>query len=174
MLVVAVTGHRPPKGGLVHDGGRWDRMDPGNGVAWHRFRVWLEQAVEANGEVGVITGMALGWDTIVARVCNGLGVPYTAAIPFVGQEKRWPQAVQEKYHHLLDGAHKVVVVSEGGYSAQKMQVRNEWMVDHADVVAAYWDGSKGGTRNCIRYAKSKKVQVFNLYEPPTQQRWVIA
>jgi uncharacterized phage-like protein YoqJ len=34
-----------------------------------------------------------------------------------------------------------------------MQVRNEWMVDHCNDLLAVWDGSDGGTGNCVRYAQ---------------------
>ena len=33
------------------------------------------------------------------------------------------------------------------------------MVDHSDRVLAVWDGSSGGTKNCIDYAKEKMVPV---------------
>ena len=33
-----------------------------------------------------------------------------------------------------------------------MQKRNEEMVDRCDLLIGVWDGSKGGTYNCINYA----------------------
>jgi uncharacterized phage-like protein YoqJ len=42
------------------------------------------------------------------------------------------------------------------------QRRNEFMVDAADVLAAFFDGSPGGTANCVLYASKvgKKVVRF--------------
>jgi len=42
------------------------------------------------------------------------------------------------------------------------QLRNEFMVDAADVLAAFFDGSPGGTANCVRYASKigKRVVRF--------------
>ncbi|MFZ2410072.1 MAG: hypothetical protein WAW23_00725, partial [Candidatus Methanoperedens sp.] len=40
------------------------------------------------------------------------------------------------------------------FSMDAYQRRNEFMVDAADVLAAFFDGSPGGTANCVRYARS--------------------
>lgn len=45
-----------------------------------------------------------------------------------------------------------------------MQIRNEWIVDRADRIIALWDGSFGGTHNCITYANKRKVPVDNLWD----------
>lgn len=34
-----------------------------------------------------------------------------------------------------------------------MQKRNEWMVDRIDELLAIYNGTPGGTKNCIDYAK---------------------
>lgn len=159
--VVAGTGHRPPKGGLDYFMGE-SRIAPGNSICWHKIERFFED--HPIGQVGVITGMALGFDMLLARVARQLNIPYTAAVPFIGQESRWPREAQKVYNDLLDDAHKVIVVSEGGYSAKKMQVRNEWMVDHADMLIAWWDGSNGGTANCVRYAQSQDIPILNLLD----------
>jgi len=101
-----------------------------------------------------ISGMALGVDQDFAWVCISLGLPFLAAIPFAGQESNWPHESRDFYHRLLERAYHVTVVSEGGYAAWKMQKRNEWMVNNCQTLIAVWDGSAGGTGNCVRYAKS--------------------
>ena len=58
------------------------------------------------------------------------------------------------------------IVSPGEYAAFKMQVRNEWMVDQlnpaTDLLLAAWDGSPGGTGNCVKYATGKGVGINRL------------
>ena len=109
--------------------------------------------------------MALGWDTVWAEALIELEVPFLAAIPFEGQESRWPQESQKKYHDLLKKADRVEIISPGGYAAWKMHVRNEWMVDNCDRVVALWDGGDdGGTAACVRYATKRKVPVDNLWD----------
>jgi uncharacterized phage-like protein YoqJ len=44
-----------------------------------------------------------------------------------------------------------------------MQIRDEWMVDHAKRIVALWDGSFSGTFNTIRYARKKGKPVTNLW-----------
>lgn len=105
----------------------------------------------------VISGMALGWDTALAMAAIAHHIPLIAAVPFVGQESRWPPAQRLRYQKLLRRATEVVVVTEGGYAAWKMQKRNEWMVDRCDVLLALWDGSSGGTANCLTYARQRHV-----------------
>lgn len=142
-MIVAATGHRPNKIG----GYEWEAPQ----------RVWVRQQIKQSlielRPDKCISGMALGVDQDFAFICATLGIPFTAALPFIGQENRWPASSQKFYEWLLERAADVVVVSPGEYSANKMQVRNEWMVDHCDILLAVWDGSDGGTGNCIRYAQ---------------------
>jgi uncharacterized phage-like protein YoqJ len=104
--------------------------------------------------------MALGVDQWAAHIAYKLGIPFLAAIPFEGQEKAWPKQSQLTFHLLLKMAKEKVIVSEGGYSAYKMQVRNEWMVDRCDKLIAIWDGTPGGTGNCVQYANSKNKEII--------------
>ena len=106
--------------------------------------------------------MALGFDTYLAQISYKLGIPFIAAIPFIGQESIWPYPSKELYKDLLSKAFEVVVVSEGGYSPQKMQVRNEFMVNRSDKVLACWDGSNGGTGNCVKYAESIGKEIIRI------------
>ena len=105
--------------------------------------------------------MALGIDQWAANICIKLGIPFTAAIPFLGQEKAWPESSQKTYHLLLKKSSSQVIVCEGGYAANKMQIRNEWMVNHCNVLIAVYNGDKtGGTANCVAYAKSINKEII--------------
>ena len=151
MTVFSGTGHRPPKLG---------------GYQIQPVLVdFAEMTLIKLGATKVISGMALGWDQALAEAAVNLGRPWVAAIPFSGQESKWPQASQDKYHALLAQASDQVLVSQGGYSPQAMQIRNQWMVDNADWVLALWNGSRGGTYNCIQYASEQDVPIANVYKP---------
>lgn len=155
-MIVAGTGHRPDK---ITMGGR-NAYD----AAVHARLVELAVAVlkQPRPKV-VISGMALGWDTALADAAVELDIDLWAYIPFIGQEKRWPEASQAHYTRLLTLAEKVVVCSEGGYAAWKMQVRNKRMVDDCDRLLALWNGSDGGTANCVRYARERGRKIVNLW-----------
>lgn len=40
--------------------------------------------------------------------------------------------------------------------------RNEWMVEHSDVIVAYVKCSYGGASNSVRYAERKNKRIINL------------
>lgn len=101
----------------------------------------------------IISGMALGFDQLLAGWARALRIPWTAAIPFPGQHLRWPAHHQDAYHKLLEDASDIVVVSPSYEGPWVMQKRNEWMVDNCNILLACWDGSDGGTANCLKYAK---------------------
>ena len=141
--VVAFTGHRPNKLG------GYDYQSTKNQEIYSKMRAAVEQLKPSR----IITGMALGVDTMAADIAYMLDIPFTAAIPFKGQELKWHKESQELYHQILKAADKIVIVSEGGYSAYKMQVRNQWMVDNCTHLIAVWDGTTGGTGNCVAYTE---------------------
>jgi uncharacterized phage-like protein YoqJ len=86
-----------------------------------------------------------------------------AAIPFLGQETAWPAISVDLYNSLLtEPKIERYYVCEPGYHPQKMQIRNEWMVDNCDKLIAIWDGSKGGTGNCVRYAKKAGREIIRI------------
>lgn len=150
--VICGTGHRPNKLG---------GFSPTVADALRRLaRHWL---LEQPGDTQVITGMALGWDMALGRAASDLGMIVHAAVPFPGQESRWPAQSQREFQALLVRCSSVTEVSPGPYSPALMQVRNEWMVDRAHVVLALWDGSAGGTGNCVRYAEQVGKPIVNLW-----------
>ena len=151
-MIVAGTGHRPDKLGGY-----------GNEVRNRLVSVardWLEsEEVEK-----VISGGALGWDQALAEAAQELTLPVTMAIPFRGFEARWPQTSVQFLHSLCNKAKEVVYICEEGYAPWKMQVRNVWMVDNCDVVLALWNGTSGGTANCVAYAEKVGKPIINLWE----------
>ncbi len=54
-------------------------------------------------------------------------------------------------------------------AGRKLNIRNEWMVEHTGLIFAVWDGSqKGGTANCVRYAQKHYKNIHALC-PNTMQ-----
>lgn len=151
-MIVAATGHRPDK-----LGGYSDTVAFRLGLVASR---WLEEQQHIEY---VISGMALGWDQSVAHACIQLGIPFHAYVPFKGQEGRWPHSARMHYEFLLSMAAEVKIISGSGYQGWKMQVRNQAMVDKCNLVLALWNGTSGGTANCIAYAEMKKVPVINVW-----------
>jgi uncharacterized phage-like protein YoqJ len=111
----------------------------------------------------VISGMALGWDMALAEAAVEEGVPFVAAVPFPEQTSLWPPDQQARHESLLSLAAEVVVVAQC-LSSAAYEKRNRWMIDRADLVLSYWDGSlTGGTSNAVRYADRRRVAMRNMF-----------
>ncbi|UVK46746.1 DUF1273 family protein [Mesorhizobium sp. AR07] len=149
-MIIAATGHRPDKLGGHSEGVR------------RRLRSLAIDYLQAEQPDAVISGMARGWDQAIAEAAIELHLPFIAAVPFEGQAKRWPPESQAHYARLLGQAASIEIVSEFP-GARAMQQRNEWMVDRGGKMCALWDGSMGGTFNCIRYAKKVGRPIDNLW-----------
>lgn len=145
-MKIAATGHRPDK--LLRE---YDMRGPLSNWISEQF----ERVMEEHKPEVCISGMALGVDMIFAATALHRKIPVLAAIPFEGQETKWPDASQRTYWSILN--HPLVerkYVCEPGYSSFKMQVRNQFMVDTCNMLIAVWDGTPGGTANCVKYAST--------------------
>jgi uncharacterized phage-like protein YoqJ len=132
-------------------------------------RVKLQYPTRTGAKVtGVICGLANGTDLWLADEARLLGLEVWAAKPWAGHKPRG--ADKELYDTIITYASRVVNVDESQNfpGKQVYQKRNEWMVDNADVVMAYWSGStSGGTYNCVQYAKKVGKPLANIYfDPP--------
>lgn len=141
-MIVAFTGHRPSKLG------GWDPLHP----VVARVRKGLRDTLASDWPTYAISGMALGVDTWAAEVCVELGIPFVAAVPCDDMGALWNLPSRRHHEELLKKAREVVVVSPGPFKPWKLQRRNEWMVDHCTRLLSVFDGSEGGTWNCLAYA----------------------
>lgn len=156
-MIISFTGHRPDK--LPNKQTGYKLPNP----TYIKVCVELEKILKEKQPEKVISGMALGFDQWAASVAIKLNIPFIAAIPFEGQESAWPIFSQKSYHLLLKKAYEIVVVSPGSYSAYKMQIRNEYLVNNCDILVACWNGdTSGGTYNCIQYAKSLNKEIIYI------------
>jgi uncharacterized phage-like protein YoqJ len=153
-LTVAGTGHRPE-----------DAED--EGIVRIKARTKLRYPNKLGRAGTFICGMASGFDLWAGDEALDLGLEVIAARPWAGHEPR--KADRELYDKIIAAASRVVNVHEsedypGPWVYQK---RNEWMVDNADVVMAYWSGKeKGGTWNCVEYTRKVKKPLTNIYHDP--------
>lgn len=154
-LKIWITGHRPNKLELNSKNGPYPIIME---TMEREFK-----KLKKTHELTIITGMAVGIDMMAAFWAVKLNIPFIAAVPFSGQEKVWPESTKLKYKEYLKQAREFFVVCEGGYAPWKLQKRNEWMVNNGDLGIAFWDGSKGGTANCINYANSIGKPWVNLW-----------
>lgn len=147
-MIVSFTGHRKIFG-------QYFPHKVWNPVCEEIIRVLKEVKPEL-----ILSGMALGADSVACEAANALGIPYKAIIPFAGQENAWPLKSRVRYQKYLASAKEVVIVSGGGYSAWKMETRNHYLVDNCNLLIGCYDGSSGGTANCLEYARQKQKQII--------------
>lgn len=174
-MKICVTGHRPDKlyGYDIHN------------KEWTRLKDMFKELLTEYGCTEAITGMALGVDTVFALAVlelkeEGQDIKLHCAIPCKNHPCRWPETSKKQYQEILDKADIVKLVSNEDYKPYLMQKRNAYMVDLADKVIAVWDGTPGGTANCVKYAQKRgkeimmivpqKIQQYNNLSQPGQEQ----
>lgn len=170
-MKITITGHRPHKLNQEYD----LRGPISDGIKDKLTTLFNQHKPEM-----VYIGMAIGADMIAAFACVETSTPFTAVLPLVGQQLKWPDKTQLLYHVLLVKANLIYIVDTKQhvtyeqftelkptyYHPSKMQTRNKWMVDQLtaseDRLIAIWDGSDGGTANCVKYAQSTNKAIITI------------
>jgi ribA/ribD-fused uncharacterized protein len=171
MKTICFTGHRPNKLG------GYDTNNEKMTWVKAQLKECINRAYHA-GFAHFISGGALGVDQVALSIVYEVQKEYafdiitTVAKPFPSQACKWPESSIIEFNRLCNLADKVFDVSPDPYTAEKMQVRNEWMVDNADAVIAVWDGTPGGTANCVRYALEQKKHVLRIDPAMRTVAWI--
>lgn len=155
-MKIAVTGHRPHK-----LNGEW----LGQGPVSDYIRKEMQGVIDTffTSELVLITGMALGVDQLWAEMAIKNNLRFIAAIPCYGQDLSWNMQNRNRYHELLNNKLCTqFMVNNVHYKPWVMQARNEWMVNNCDMIVAVWDGSDGGTKNCIDYANKQNKPLVKI------------
>lgn len=154
---IAITGHRPE-----------------NIANWQFVETQLKHAFTDFQPEVVIQGMAAGVDLVAAKIAYQNKFPFWCAKPWknhkgrMGGTRGYTPSWELFYEQALKHAERVIDVTDyedypGGFV---YQVRNEWMVDHADMLVAVWDGTPGGTTNCVKYAVKQGLPIWRI-DPAT-------
>lgn len=178
-LIINVTGHRPNKlfGYDIHV----DRYD---GLR-HQIKLALFKLIKEYGagkSIEVYSGMALGVDQIFVECAldarafykkQGVDFKINAAIPCSDQDKVWKQDAKDLYKKLLADCDNVVLVHNGPYTPSCMEERNKYMVEKSSFTIAVWDGSKGGTGNCVNDAKASGNKILRIHPKNGSINWML-
>ena len=113
-----------------------------------------------------ICGMATGADlyfgeAVVALRDEKSDVTLEAAIPFDGQSDRWPGYLRARYFRLAEECDEKTILHTA-YTSDCMMDRNRYMVDHANLLIAVYNGGAGGTRNTMLYAMRQNIEIIQL------------
>ena len=151
----AFTGHRSfPHGGTANV----------KAVLTERIREW-----HGEGVTNYLCGMALGFDLMAAECVLKAKMDFnditlTAVIPYRNQCRMWSQSDRQRYHAVLRQADFHILISEGYYKGCLL-VRNDFLLNHANRIVAYYDGRRrGGTFYTCNKAGVMNIPVINLYD----------
>ena len=163
----AFTGHRPDKFSFGFDESHPDCI---------RLRKAIDQSVARLVQAGITTfytGMALGVDLWAARAVLALreenpALRLVAVQPCATQADRWGEKERETYRSILSQADERICLHES-YTRFCMHERNRYMVDRAQYLLAIYDGGEsGGTASTVRYAESRRRNIW-LLDPDSLQ-----
>ena len=155
------TGHRPDKLGTRRDE---DELRL-------QLHMRIVQAI-SEGFTDFYCGMAMGTDILAGELVIALQRQYPelrliAVLPFPEQSRNWPKNWKRRWSALLYQADEQVVLYPS-YRQGCYHARNRYMVDRAQRVIAVYNGSPGGTRMTVEYARKKGVPV-DLIVPQTSR-----
>lgn len=156
------TGHRPEK--LIDTEKDISKVEA-------KIKALLYPAIKKSIQEGYITflsGMARGFDLWAADIVleerrKRPEIHLICVLPVKNFEAKWSFEEQKHYNDILNKADYVKLVSTE-YHSTCFQVRNKYMVNNSARVIAAYNGTYGGTRNTLNYARSQNVQIINLLE----------
>lgn len=123
----------------------------------------IDKAI-ADGFTTFITGCAWGIDITAAQIVMMKKrlhpeIRLIAATPFPDFGNNWSGGWAQAYKEVIENSDFVVNVSDRYTGKGVFQVRNKWMVDHSARLIAFWDGTPGGTKNTVDYAKTTDIEI---------------
>lgn len=160
-MIIAITGHRP----------KYLNNEYSGGPITDYICVRLQEIIDKHKPDAMISGMALGVDTVWAKLALKNDTPLIAAIPFDGQEKRWSDLDQEIYHNILNDPltrEEVIGDIEKESASTLFKKRNQWLVDNCDMLVAVLINKNdklyihSGTAHAAKYAESQGVRVIYI------------
>lgn len=187
-MIISFTGHRPSNPYL----GGYDLYSPRNIQIKNTTKkaiLYLMNYFENEEVYHFITGGALGFDQIAAGVILELkkelpnkNIVLECAVPFKYQYANWRNQIDiNRYNMQLASSDIVTYVDRtigynldkktavDYYSAYKMQLRNQYMVDklregNNNVLIALYDkkNTRCGTYNCIQYALKFNIKILYI------------
>ncbi|MEG1699759.1 MAG: SLOG family protein [Alistipes sp.] len=125
------------------------------------------EGLYARGFRTFLSGMAVGFDlaaaeAVIACRASMPELQLIAVVPFRAQEGRFSSRDRVRFDRILNDADAVEILSEV-YYAGCYAVRNDFLVAHASLLVAWYDGSVGGTCYTVQRAQRVGLELINLH-----------
>ncbi|WP_326907841.1 SLOG family protein [Sedimentibacter sp. MB31-C6] len=142
------------------------------GILCHMLFVEIDCSI-AKGYNTFMFGGCYGFDLICAeqvlirkqilKPADPINIKLIAVVPFEEQATRWNEYNRDKYYDILSKCDEVITLNKQ-YKSGCYHERNRYMVENSSKLICYYNGSDGGTRYTVDYAKKQLVLVLNLYD----------
>lgn len=134
-------------------------------VAIKRLYLEIDKLIE-NGIDTFLSGGARGYDQIsaliiIAKRNAGANIKLVLVLPCKDQDKLWSEKEKNQYKEVLKGADEIIYTSEE-YTKDCMKIRNQKLVEMADVCLCALERERTGTAQTVRLAKEKGIEVINI------------
>ena len=103
----------------------------------------------------------------VIRHTDPTNIKLIAVVPFEDQAAKWKEQDRDKYFDILSKCDHVIILNKH-YKSGCYHERNRYMVDNSSKLICYYDGSSGGTRYTVEYAKKQSIEIINLCNDYTE------
>ena len=159
-ITCCLTGHRPSKLPWGNN-----ESDPRCVTLKEKLRAAIQGAYE-EGFRHFICGMAQGCDLYFCELALQLREKYgdvsvEAAVPCPTQADGWSREERQRWQRLIDQCDVETMVQDH-YTPDCMLRRNRYMVDHASLLIAVYDGQNGGTRRTMEYAMRRGLDIVDI------------
>ena len=131
-----------------------------------RLRTEIENAIQ-RGYNTFLCGMALGFDMMCAEMVLELKNSYRdikiiGALPCRNQDAMWTAEYKQRYRALIKKLDGIRCIYEKYTGVECMLERNRYMINNSSLVIALFDGSNGGTKATIEYAREQNMEIIVL------------
>lgn len=161
--LMTVFGHRPPELGGYED-------NPTAAAVRRRLTEILVAKRQLHPDVHLVTGMALGAETLAAEAALDAAVPFIVIQPWPNPESVWPRMTKEHYLRLLGRAAGKVqlekTVPDGKAKlAAALSRRDGWLAKQADEAVVVWDGKDAILAKLVRTLEDKLTDDVWIIDP---------